>query len=219
MADNENGTTEGNTTEAAAAAKKKTEYTDVKMSDGRDVKFAGKRKVQREVVKGENDEPVGVRFDYVNGATQTINFSEIPRATTLELLAHGVSQKVGDEAAGVDKVEDIVLSHADMMDRLKKGEFYAARQPGDSFAGASLVIKAIVEATGKSIDDVKVFLDKKLEQAKAKGEKLSRAELYASFRNPKSKTGQIIERLEKEERSKASKVDADALLDEVGVGA
>lgn len=214
MADTE---TQDTGTNESDAGKKKTEYTEVEMNDGRKVKFAGKRKVQKEVLKNEAGEPTGVRFDYVNGYTHSLHFHEIPRQTTLELLAHGVAQKVGDEGAGVTNTDDIVLGHADMMKRLKGGEFYAAKQAGDSFAGASLVIRAIVEATGKTVEDVKVFLDKKLDQAKAKGEKLSRSELYASFRNPKSKTGQIIERLEKEERSKASKVDADSLLEEVGV--
>lgn len=199
-----------------AAAKKKTEYTTVTMKDGREVKFAGKRKVNREVLVAEDGASVSVRFDYINGETQSLSSTEVPAATVIQLIGHGMVQKIGDESAGVEKVDDIVLANQSMIDRLKKGEFYTERAAGDSFAGASLVIKAIVEATGKSIEDVKKFLDGKLEAAKAKGEKLSRADLYAGFRNPASKTGQIIERLEREERSKASKVNADDLLAEVG---
>lgn len=223
MADNETGAgAQGNEaagTDAGAAngkAKPKTEYTTVTMKDGREVKFAGKRKVIKEVIMAEGGQAVSVRFDFLNGETRSLTSGELAMETALQLLGHGIAQKVGDESAGVEKVEDIVLGTDNMIDRLKKGEFYTERAAGDSFAGGSLVIKAIVEATGKTVEDVKKFLDGKLEAAKAKGEKLTRADLYASFRNPTSKTGAIIERLEREERSKATKVNADDLLLEVG---
>jgi hypothetical protein len=77
------------------------------------------------------------------------------------------------------------------------------------------VVKALAEASGKSIEAVKAFLNGKLDAAKAKGEKLSRKELYDSFRNPNSKVGQIIKRMEDERLAKESKVDADAELDEL----
>ena len=47
------------------------------------------------------------------------------------------------------------------------------------------------------------------------GEKLTRQELYSSFRNPASKTGQIIKRLEEEKAAKATKFSADDLLAEM----
>ena len=78
-----------------------------------------------------------------------------------------------------------------------------------------MVIKAICEATGKSVQFVKDFLQGKLDTAKAKGEKLSRAELYASFRNPTTKTGAIIARLEADKKVKAEKVNADDLMAEL----
>jgi hypothetical protein len=78
-----------------------------------------------------------------------------------------------------------------------------------------VVIKALVEASGKTVEEVKKFLDGKLEAAKAKGEKLTRQALYASFRNPTSKVGQIIRRLEEEKAAKNSAVDADAVLGEL----
>lgn len=206
---------EENQVAAEAAAKKATEYTTVKMEDGREVKFAGKRKMTREVIVSEDGNSVVVRFDFVNGKTLSLSSTEVPTKTALQLVGHGIAQKVGDESAGVASVDDMVLGSEEMINRLKAGDWYAAKSAGDSFSGGSIVIKAIVEATGKSVEDVKAFLQKKLDAAKEKGEKLSRADLYASFRNPASKTGAIIERLEREERSKASKVDANALVAEM----
>lgn len=207
---------EQQTAEAPATAKKATEYTTVTMEDGREVKFAGKRKMSREVILSEDGNSVTVRFDFVNGKTLSLSSTEVPTKTALQLLGHGAAQKVGDESAGVEKVDDMVLGSEEMIKRLKAGDWFAARAAGDSFSGGSIVIKAICEATGKPIEWVKEFLQKKLDAAKEKGEKLSRADLYASFRNPASKTGAIIERLEREERSKAVKANADDLLAEMG---
>jgi hypothetical protein len=130
-------------------------------------------------------------------------------------IAPRFSQKAGDEYSGVKEVEDMVLSVEDIFTRLRAGDWAAAREAGDSTAGASIVIKALMEATGKPVDFIKDFLDKKLAAAKAKGEKLSRQDLYNSFRNPTSKTGAIIKRLEEEKLAKATKVDAGDLLAEM----
>jgi hypothetical protein len=73
-----------------------------------------------------------------------------------------------------------------------------------------------LEASSKTLEQVKAFLQKKLDDAKARNEKLSRKELYDSFRNPTSKVGKIVERLEKERLASSAKVDADAALGELG---
>lgn len=213
--------------QSAAGAEKnskpKTEVTQVAMSDGRSVGFAGKRKMVKESIVNEKSialdgntvtletGAVSVRLDFRNGETRTF---VVPATLVAKAVGHGIEQKLGDETAGEEKVEDMILAVDDLMGRLAQGEWTVAREAG-GFSGASLVIRAIVEASGKTVEDVKKFLQGKLDAAKAKGEKLSRADLYASFRNPNSKTGQIIERLEKEERSKASKLDADQALNDL----
>lgn len=202
--------------------KAKAEVTMVKLTDGREVGFAGKRKMVKETILDEGKilvdgdtitlqaGAVTVRLDFRNGETRSfaIPLSLIPRSA-----GHGGEQKLGDETAGEDKVEDMVLAVDDLIERLSKGEWNVPSEGG--FGGASIVIKAIMEASGKDLATVKAFLQGKLDAAKNAGQKLTRQELYASFRNPNSKTGQIIERLEREERSKASKVDADAALGEL----
>jgi hypothetical protein len=205
-----------NDTEAeveAATPKAKTEYEDIQMLDGRTVKFAGKRQVDKTVAIV--DGVATVRFDFRNGETRSVNTAELSEETCLVALGHGLSQKVGDEYSGVKEVEDMVIAAEDMIERLTKGEWSVPRQAGDGFSGASIVIKAICEATGKSVQEIKDFLAKKLEKAKENGEKLSRGELYKSFRNPASKTGAIIERMEREALSKSSKVNANDLLSEL----
>lgn len=195
------------TAATAAAPKKETVVTAVKMSDGRTVNFAGKRKMSKEVIIV--DGAVSVRFDFVNGQTRTF---ALPTSLMAQFAGHGASQKIGDEAAGVEDIDDIVVAIDDIMTRLGKGEWGTTRAAGDGFSGASVVIRAIGEVTGKTSDEVKAFLEKKLADAKAKGENLTRRDLYASFRNPNSKTGIVIERLEKDKKSKELKVNADDLL-------
>jgi hypothetical protein len=195
---------------AEASKKAETVVTKVKMTDGREINFAGKRKMQKEVVIA--DGKVSVRFDFLNGETRTFH---IPSTLMHQLAGHGASQKIGDEAAGESDVDDIVVAVDDIISRLNKGEWTATRAAGDGFSGASIVIRAIGEVTGKSAEDVKAFLQKKLDDAKAKGESLTRRDLYASFRNPASKTGQIIKKLEEEKATKSAKFNSDDLLKEL----
>lgn len=209
---------------ATETRKTKTEVTQVQMKDGRTVGFAGKRKMVKEtlidekklVVDGDTvtleTGAVSVRLDFRNGETRTFT---APVSLIAKAVGHGFEQKLGDETAGEEKVDDMVIAVDDLIEHLAKGEWGVARE-GGGFSGASIVIRAIMEASGKDLQTVKDFLQKKLDAAKAAGQKLSRKELYDSFRNPNSKTGQIIERLEKEERSKESKVNADEALAELG---
>jgi hypothetical protein len=189
-----------------------TEVTPVEMTDGRIVNFAGKRRLNKEVIVESGN--AAVRFDFRNGETRTFPVSG--SGLLIELACHGASQKIGDETAGLDDLDDMVVAVDDMITRLSAGEWTAPRAAsGDSFAGASVVIRAICEATGKGVQEVKDFLQRKLDTAAAAGQKLSRRALYDSFRNPTSRTGQIIERLEREKKSKASAVDANELLGEL----
>lgn len=180
----------------------------VELSDGRKVDFAGKRKMLKEaVVDGHK---ASVRFDFRNGETRTFH---VPHDMLAQFAAHGAAQKIGDETAGEEDVDDMVVAVDDMIGRLQNGEWSKPRaSSGDSFSGASVVIKAICEHTGKSVAEVKAFLDKKLKST----EGLTRRALYASFRNPNSATGKIIARLEQEKTSKTEKVHADDLLAELG---
>ncbi len=192
-------------TAVTSTVKVKAEPISVTMEDGRVVTFSPKRNIAK-TVEGHT-----VRFDFRNGQTRVY---EVPHSGEIahRLAAHGASQKIGDEAAGVDSIEDMVIAVEAMIERLHKGEWGATRQPGDSFAGASLVLKAVCEVSGKSLAEVKEFLEKKL--AATPG--LTRSALYASFRAPSTKTGQVIARLEAERlAAKGDITNADDLLSEL----
>lgn len=220
--------------------KKKTEVTVVKMEDGRTVEFPGKRKLQKEYLideaKVETDGSllqlqagaVKVRFDFLNGATRTY---DLPLTLICQFAGHGGIQKGGDElATPADKPlspDDMVEAVDDLFARIAKGEWSVAREGGGGISGASVVLKAFLEALNDRMDKagkppkdmqfVKDYMQGKLDTAKAKGEVLSRKELYDSFRNPQTTVGKIIDRMEKEKLSKESKVDADQELADLSV--
>lgn len=176
----------------------KTEVETVEMDDGRVVDFPGKRRLLKESTIDEAAGTVTVRLDFRNGETRVFI---IPQALMLRFAAHGAEQKLGDEIAGMkDDIADSVLAIDSLTERLAAGEWNVKRE-SNGMAGTSVLIRALVEHTGKSVEDIKAFLKPK-----------SQAEKIALRNNPKIKP--IVERLESEKVSK-SNVDTDEMLAEL----
>lgn len=185
----------------AATKKPATTVTPVKMTDDRIVDFPGKRRLQKSTFISPEGE-VTVVLDYVNGETRTFK----PRLDMYPIyVGHGAEQKLGDEMAGIDDLDDAILAVDNLIENLNKGEW---KQKGDAsgMAGTSILLKAMVEYTGKTIELVKEFLKDKTpaEKAALKTSKIP------------NKTGQTIkgiaDRLEEEKAAKGSKADAATLL-------
>lgn len=207
-----------------AAAKKEREVEVVTMEDGRKVEFVGKRKVLKETlidaakVEFDGDScilqrgAVSIRMDLRDGTTRTF---VLPGNLIAQFAGHGAEQKYGDELASpADKPlseADMLVALEDLDSRIQKGEWRQKKEGGGGVSGASTVILAIMEATGKDQATVKAFLQKKLDG----DANLTRRALYDSFRSPTSKTGVIIARMEKDKATKAPAINADAALGEI----
>ncbi len=178
-----------------------TEKTPVAMTDGRTVLFNKKQRLIRESSISEAGE-VSLRLDFRNGETRnfTVRGDMLP-----QFAAHGASQKLGDEIAGEANDDDAVVAVDDLIARLNAGEWTIGRKAGE-FAGVSTLIRALVEATGKPIDEIKAYLSTKTKPEKAA--------LRMS-----SKIRPIIDRIEAEKPSKKVVVDTDSLLGELGLEA
>lgn len=183
-------------------SKPKTEVEKVTMSDGRVVEFPGKRKLQKDVfipgVTADYTGPLGVRFDFRNGETR---FFAIPTELLPQFAVHGASQKIGDETAGEDDVDDMTLAVDALIERLNKLEWSQKRE-GGGFGGTSILLRALVEHSGKPVEAIKAFLANK-----------SQAEKLAMRGHPSVKV--IVDRLEAEKLAKATgaaKIDANQLL-------
>lgn len=208
-------------------AKSKTEYHTQKMSDGREVKFAGKRKVNKETLVDESkieisgdvvqftEGAVAVRMDFRNGETRTL---PLPVSLIAKFAGHGGEQKFGDELASpADKPmseDDMVLAIDALYNIIKGGKWGAGRaEGGGGVAGAGIVVKALMEVTnarrtasGKDAKDLQFFKDylqKRLDDSeKADGDKkLTRRALYDSFRADPAILA-VIKRMEAEEAAK-----------------
>jgi len=195
------------------------------MTDGRVVNFAGKRKVNKETVIDDTKVQVdgdvlqleagavSIRMDFRNGETRTI---ALPLSLLAQFAGHGAEQKFGDELASpADKPlseEDMVIAIDDLNAVIQGGSWGRGRASGGGgVSGASIVVQAIMEATGKDLATVKAYLQKKLDSDTG----LTRRGLYDSFRVAGTKTGVIIKRLEEAKLAKTAKVDADSELDNI----
>lgn len=178
-------------------SKTETQVETVTMTDGRIVDFAGKRKLLKES-SVTADGKVQVRLDFRNGETRLFT---LPDNLLNKFAAHGAEQKLGDEIAGLNDVEDCVLAVDELIDRLYNGEWCVKRE-ANGMAGTSVLVRALVEHTGKTVEQIKQFLSGK-----------SQAEKVALRNNPKIKP--IVERIEAEKASKKANVDTDAMLGEL----
>lgn len=179
------------------STKTETQVETVTMTDGRIVDFAGKRKLLKESSVNA-DGKVQVRLDFRNGETRLFT---LPDNLMAKFAAHGAEQKLGDEIAGLTDTEDCVLAVDELIDRLYNGEWSVKRE-ANGMAGTSVLVRALVEHTGKTVDAIKQFLSGK-----------SQAEKVALRNNPKIKP--IVERIEAEKASKKANVDTDAMLGEL----
>jgi len=178
-------------------SKTETQVETVTMTDGRVVDFAGKRKLLKESSVNA-DGKVQVRLDFRNGETRLFT---LPDNLLNKFAAHGAEQKLGDEIAGLTDTEDCVLAVDELIDRLYNGEWSIKRE-ANGMAGTSVLVRALVEHTGKTVEQIKQFLNGK-----------SQAEKVALRNNPKIKP--IVERIEAEKASKKANVDTDAMLGEL----
>lgn len=181
----------------AKAKKDPTPVETIVMMDGRKVEFAGKRKlIKTSLIPGENEYtgPLAVQLDFRNTETRTF---PLPDVLLSKFAVHGAEQKLGDETAGVEDVDDMVIFVDELMDRLAKGEWSTKRE-GSGFAGTSILMRALVEVSGKTAEAIKLFLSTK-----------TQADKMALRNSPKIKP--VVERLEAEKLAKGTKVDVGAL--------
>ena len=184
----------------ARPAAKQPVITTVTMDDGRIVDFAGKRKMLKEssVVHGVAQ----VRLDFVNGESRIYKCVQ-----TLQerFICHGIEQKLGDEIAGVEEVEDCVEAIDSLLSRLEKGEWTVTREKGSGLAGSSILVRALVELTGKPVQQIRDAMATKTQEEKM------------ALRRNKS-LAPIVAKLEAAKaagKEKKSGVDSDAILDEL----
>lgn len=118
----------------------------VEMLDGRKVEFGKTAKVKKDVLL-QDGVAIGIRFDGRNGDSFTAMFADLPDAEWVALgdgmsrhaMAHGYSQKLGDEYADADTVADCMELVRTLWTRLCQGKWTGDRT---GVAGASILFEA-----------------------------------------------------------------------------
>jgi hypothetical protein len=180
-------------------ARKEPEVETIKMEDGISVDFAGKKKMLKSHQIDEHGK-VHLRFDFRNG--QVLKWT-VPHALVLKFAGHGAEQKLGDQTAGVEDVDDMYLEVEELRDRLEKGglDAWTVTRESSGMSGTSVLLKALVELTSKPVSVVKEYL---------KG--LSQAEKVAL--RASEKVQPIVQRIEAAKANKG--IDTSALLAKLG---
>lgn len=182
-------------------AREETVVETVKLTDGRTSDFPGKRKLNVASEEREDGQVVLV-LDFRNGETRTF----IPRGDMYtKYVAHGAEQKLRDEIAGEQDLDDGVLAIDQLIERLDGGEWNVKREAG-GMSGTSILLRALVEYTGKTIDEVKVLL-KDVSHA----EKMS-LRVFDKANDKGVSLKSIVDRLEAEKASKTAKVDVSEVM-------
>lgn len=178
---------------------KKPEVTSVEMEDGRIVDFTGTRKILKSFEIDDENQVVTACLDFRNGRSIKC---VVPASLNLRAAAHGVLQKLGDEAGSFkDSLDDAFTAVEVMSERIAEG-LWNAEKSGETISGQSFLVQALMELRSKSLQEVKDFL-----KDKTKAEKLAL--------KMNSQILPIIKRLEEERAIKAvGNIDSDSMLDE-----
>lgn len=163
------------------------------------LEFGAKEKVKK-LSTINDDGSVQVKFAFRNGQVRTFDMAPADPLYARAAM-HGLDQKLGDEFSGLADPDDCVMAFEELSARLAAGEWNATRQ-GDGLAGVSILAKALVKLTGKTIEQVKEGL-----------KPLSAAQKAALRKQPA--VAKVINELEEEREARKpseKRIDADALL-------
>jgi hypothetical protein len=194
--------------EAAAAPAKKGKVVEVEtvtMEDGRKVDFTGKKKLVKDYILKEDGSLDYILLDFRNGTVRKIY---IPLSLLGQFAGHGAIQKYGDELAGLKgtdggepDLDDMILAIDELDESIQAGK-WSTRKEGDGMAGTSVLIKALIEFSGKTVEEVKGFLkdkDKKYKDA-------FRADDKSVGKSGKT-MAQIVKEIEAAKLAKGPKID------------
>lgn len=118
------------------------------------LEFGAKEKVKK--LSQVKSDGVNVQFAFRNGQVRTF-WLPLDHSLFMQAAKHGLDQKFGDEFAGLADPDDCVEAFDAMAERIEAGEWNQARA-SDGLAGLSVLAKAMVRLSGKTIESVKATL-------------------------------------------------------------
>jgi len=193
--------------------------TQVTLTDGRAVTFAGKKQIDK-AFKVDDQGNIEFTFDFVNGETRSLVI-ENDDPIILNLAGHGGLQKLGDEmAAGKDvPLEDRIVWLDELVGRLSDRtktvdeRWYSSERGGGGggVRGMANLIKALMELNDQSLEEVKDGIEAAIKRLNVTKQG------FGDAMSANNKVKPIIERLEKERLAKVAPIDTSAELAALGV--
>jgi hypothetical protein len=140
----------------------KTEGKTVTMTDGRIVEFGAKTKLKK-TSKALDDGALLLTLDFANSETRTFTL----QPSLLQRFAlFGAEQRYADAASPHKDIPDMVKAVDALAAQFERGE-WSKRGETDEAAGASILLRALAEDTGKPLEALKPWLAGKSPAEKA----------------------------------------------------
>jgi hypothetical protein len=99
----------------------------------------------------------GVDFTFADGTVLAVEVASLSKNILMNLVAHGISQKVGDSYAGDMPVEGAIEKATEVIKRLVEGDWKAVRISSGS-AKNSLLAEAFAAASGRTVEECQAVL-------------------------------------------------------------
>lgn len=127
----------------------------VTAEDGQTYTFGEKQKVKTDQTVDAGG--FVTKFVFRNGVVRERRI-DVSHPLFVRLAAHGDKQKRADCFAGLDDVEDCVEAW-DALDRQLEAGTWSEKRVSDGMAGTSILVRALVEVSGKSVESIKAKLE------------------------------------------------------------
>lgn len=132
----------------------------IEMKDGRTLEFGANQRMAKDYGVTEEGK-VFCQIDFDNGESVRV---EVDPSSEIGCIAagHGLSQKLGDAAAGADKTEDAFEAVLEIASRVANGEWRKTKEAGEggSAKGASELVEALVRVLTQPKEIVREMLAK-----------------------------------------------------------
>jgi len=96
--------------------------------------------------KSIREDNSGVDFNFSDGSVIAIELSSLSEEMVVNLVLHGISQKVGDSYAGCETVEEAYTKANDLTTRLLEGDWKSVRASGGGKAKKTMLLEAFCMA-------------------------------------------------------------------------
>lgn len=102
---------------------------------------------------------MALAFTFAHGSVVEVNNSDFSEETLAKFLQYGIKQKLQDSYSGQKDSKEAEEALKALIERLKNGEWTAARASSGSASGVTKLVTAVVNLSGKTVAEVQAIID------------------------------------------------------------